>query len=229
MVTYKVQKGDTLGTIAKKFYGAASRYPLIVAANAIANPDRLTVGQELLIPDAGTAAAGLAPAPAPAVPPATGDRTRDLSERRLAGLHPIVATRARALVDLCAHAGITLLVTQGLRTWDEQDALYAKGRTAEPVGKKYIITNAKGGQSFHNFGLAFDVAVLDAAGKMDWDTGHPGWALAGQTGKSVGLEWGGDWKTFKDLPHFQYTGGLTLAQCRELHPAGLAAIWEQVK
>ncbi|MGH7232282.1 MAG: LysM peptidoglycan-binding domain-containing protein, partial [Nitrospiraceae bacterium] len=51
-VSYTVKPGDTLGKIARKFYGDAGRFPLIVAANAIANPDKLTVGQELVIPDA---------------------------------------------------------------------------------------------------------------------------------------------------------------------------------
>src|SRR5207245_1159897 len=100
-----------------------------------------------------------------------------LSEQRLAAVHPILATRARSLIDLCAHASITTMVTQGLRTWEEQDALYAKGRTTPPVGKPYIVTMAKGGQGYHNFGLAFDIVVLDSAGKSDWDTSHPGWAL----------------------------------------------------
>ncbi|TLY41369.1 MAG: M15 family metallopeptidase [Nitrospirae bacterium] len=94
--------------------------------------------------------------------------------------------------------------------------------------KKYIVTKAKGGQSYHNFGLAFDIVVLDSLGKADWDTNHPGWKKAGDLGKSVGLEWGGDWKSFKDLPHFQYTGGLTLEECRELFPSGLEAIWAKV-
>src|SRR2546427_295988 len=106
--------------------------------------------------------------------------------------------------------------------------VYAKGRTVPPIGKKYIVTKAKGGQSYHNFGLAFDIVVLDSLGKADWDTNHPGWNKAGDLGKSVGLEWGGDWKSFKDLPHFQYTGGLTLEECRELFPSGLEAIWAKV-
>ena len=140
-------------------------------------------------------------------------------EARARGTH-----RARA----AARAGIAVLVTQGLRTWEEQDALYAKGRTAPPVGKKYIVTNAKGGQSYHNFGLAFDIVVLDAVGKADLDTKHPAWTRAAEFGKSLGLEWGGDWKTLKDFPHFQYTAALALADCRKLYPSGLQAIWEKV-
>lgn len=150
-----------------------------------------------------------------------------LNEQRLARLHPAVAIRARAMIDLCAYEGVAVLVTQGLRTWEEQDALYAIGRTKPPIGK--IVTKAKGGQSYHNFGLAFDIVVLDSVGKADWDTRHPGWMRAAELGKSVGLEWGGDWTSFKDLPHFQFTAGLTIAQCRDLYPQGLAAIWEKVR
>ena len=150
-----------------------------------------------------------------------------LNEQRLSYLHPVLAIRGRAMIDLCAHEGIAVLVTQAVRTWEEQDKLYAKGRTEPPIGK--IITNAKGGYSYHNFGLAFDIVILDSIGKADWDTAHPGWARAAEIGKSVGLEWGGDWKSFKDLPHFQYTAGLTTAKCRELYPSGLQTIWEKVK
>jgi LysM repeat protein len=230
--SYKVRKGDTLGTIAKKLYGDAARFPLIVSANHITNPDRLAVGQELLIPDAATAVQGLAtPAPPPAPRAGIGlqGRTAQLNEERLRPLHPIVATRGRSMIDLAAHAGLGLLVTQGLRTSEEQDALYAKGRTVPPIGKKFVVTNARGGQSWHNFGLAFDIVVLDALGKNDWDVSHPGWAQAAELGKSVGLEWGGDWKGFKDMPHFQYTGGLTLVDCRGLAPSGLPALWARIR
>ncbi len=85
------------------------------------------------------------------------------------------------MIDLASHEGLGLLVTQGLRTWAEQDALYAKGRTIPPIGKLFVVTKARGGQSWHNFGLAFDIVVLDALGKNDWDISHPGWATAATT------------------------------------------------
>ncbi len=228
--TYVVGKGDTLGKIARRFYGDPARFTLIVAANALANPDALAVGQRLVIPDLNAPTPPESPPPLSASPPpaSVSDRTAALSAEKLASLHPIVTLRGRSMVDLCGHAGLAILVTQGLRTWAEQDALYAKGRTIAPIGKPHIVTNAKGGQSWHNFGLAFDIVVLDSVGKADWDSSHPGWRKAADVGKSVGLEWGGDWKGFKDLPHFQYTGGLTLAECRELHAGGLAAVWEKV-
>jgi hypothetical protein len=229
--TYVVAKGDTLGKIAARFYRDPARFTFIVAANALANPDNLVVGQRLVIPDFQglPLPATTPPPPAPAPMAGPGDRAAALSAERLTRLHPVVTLRGRCMVDLCGQAGLAVLVTQGLRTWAEQDALYAKGRTRAPIGKPRIVTNAKGGQSWHNFGLAFDIVVLDSVGKADWDSSHPGWRKAAELGKSVGLEWGGDWKGFKDLPHFQYTGGRTLAECRTLHAGGLAAVWEKVQ
>jgi LysM repeat protein len=228
MQTYTVKRGDTLGKIARKFYGSAARFPLIVSANRIADPDRLKLGQRLVIPDAEAASTAFPPAiaapsaqPAPAAP---SDRTRTLNGQRLALVHPRLAQLGLRMIDLCAQAGVAVLITQGLRTWQEQDDLYAQGRSKP--GK--IVTNAKGGQSWHNFGLAFDIVVLDSVGKAEWDTAHPGWKQAAAIGKSLGLEWGGDWKSFKDLPHFQLVNGLTLAKCRELFPQGLEKIWERV-
>jgi hypothetical protein len=230
MVTYIVQRGDTLGKIARRFYGDAGKFPLIVAANRIPDPDRLTVGRRLVIPDLAVVEGAAEPAvvpPAlrpvsPVLPPTT------LSLQRLGQLHPALRTRGAAFLELCSHSGLAILVTQGLRTWEDQDALYAKGRTIPPIGRKFVVTMAKGGQSYHNFGLAFDIVVLDSIGKADWNTNHPGWRTAGALGKSLGLEWGGDWKKFQDRPHFQYTGGLSLGQCRNLFPSGLDEVWRRV-
>ena len=218
MTTYTVRKGDTLGRIARKFYGSPGRYPLIVSANRITDPDALTVGQRLTIPDADLA--GRAFGETSVASPVT--------LRRLDTLHPVVRARAVAFLQLCTQAGLSVMVSQGLRTWQEQDGLYAKGRTVPPIGRKHVVTKAKGGQSYHNFGLAFDIVVLDAVGKADWNTAHPGWSAAGRLGKSVGLDWGGDWTGFKDWPHFQYTGGVSLAECRSLFPQGLDALWMRV-
>lgn len=225
--TYRVRKGDTLGRIARDNYGDAARFPLIVSANHITNPDRLTVGQELVLPDLATATSGTgAPAPSP-VGSISPDPFATLNLRRLGGLHPIVATRAQTLIDLCAHGGFAVLITQGLRTFAEQDGLYAQGRSKP--GK--IVTWARGGQSYHNYGLAFDFVPLDALGKADWDTRHAAWQRAAELGESVGLEWGGRWSARKrDLPHFQYTGGHAVGKCLELFQAGgMAGVWTEVR
>jgi len=100
-----------------------------------------------------------------------------------------------------------LLVTSTYRDNASQNALYAQGRTTP--GK--IVTNAKAGQSWHNYRCAVDVVPI-VAGKPLWDVKDEVWQQVGALGKAAGLEWAGDWKRFKEYPHFQYTGGLTLAQ-----------------
>ena len=97
MRSYTVKPGDTLGRIARRFYGDASRYPLIVSANRIADPDRLAVGRRLVIPDADVAGRAFPPGagPVPDAPPA-----RSISSRRLDVLHPVVRARGNAFLLL---------------------------------------------------------------------------------------------------------------------------------
>ena len=132
-----------------------------------------------------------------------------INSRKIEDLHPHVQTLCRAFLEKCSDEGIDILITSTYRDHESQAALYAQGRTAP--GKK--VTNAKPGQSWHNWKVAFDVVPL-RNGKAVWSTaGEDGklWARVGEIGKSVGLEWAGDWKTFKEYAHFQYTGGLSLA------------------
>lgn len=223
--------GDGILALVARWLGILRipRLTLIVSANAIANPDRLTVGQRLTIPDRGAPAPLPAPIPAPApLRPAAPSPLEALNARRLAQLHPLLAERGLELLNQCASDGLVLLVTQTLRTYEEQEALYAKGRTKKPIGKPHIVTYANAGFSWHNFGLAFDVAVLDSSGKMNWDYKHPGWARTGAIGKSLGLEWGGDWTRLKDYPHFEYTAELSLKDCRNMYAGGLQEIWSSL-
>jgi len=128
---------------------------------------------------------------------------------RLDTLHPILREKGLQLIDLCKKEGINILITQALRTIEEQDQLFAKGRTAP--GK--VVTNVRGGYSYHNYGLAFDFAIYDKDGRVNW-TIDKNWHRVGALGKSLGLEWGGDWTKFKDYPHFQLTFGLTIEELR---------------
>jgi len=130
-----------------------------------------------------------------------------MPSRKLEDLHPIVAERARRLIALAETEGIEILVTSTLRTFEEQAELFAIGRTKP--GKK--VTNARPGESWHNFGLAFDVVPL-VNGKAIWDS--PFWGRIGALGKQAGLLWGGDFKSFKDKPHFEFHPNLTLAEAR---------------
>lgn len=131
------------------------------------------------------------------------------NSRKLDDLLPIVATKARALLSAAKRDGIELLVTSTYRDAECQDALYAQGRTTP--GKR--VTNAKGGQSWHQYRVAFDIVPL-VAGKAIWDDRRI-WTRIGELGESVGLEWAGRWKSFPESPHFQFTGGLTMAQLKQ--------------
>lgn len=130
-----------------------------------------------------------------------------INSRKLEDLLPQVRSRVEAFLKAADAEGIDLLVTSTYRDNASQDALYAQGRTAP--GR--IVTNARAGQSFHNYRCAVDVVPV-RNGKPVWDGKDPVWQVVGRLGKAAGLEWAGDWKRFKEFPHFQYTGGLTLAQ-----------------
>ena len=132
-----------------------------------------------------------------------------INSRNIDDLHPIVAEKARAFLALCASTEIDVLIISTYRDNESQAALYAQGRT-KPGN---IVTNAKAGQSFHNWHVAFDVVPL-RNGKPVWGTaGQDGqiWNRLGLMGESVGLEWAGRWTRFKEYPHFQFTGGHDLA------------------
>ena len=129
-----------------------------------------------------------------------------INSRSLDDLAPPAKQRAEAFIAAAKAKGIDLLVTSTYRDAESQDALYAQGRTTPGN----IVTRAKAGQSWHNWRCALDVVPL-VNGKAIWDD-QALWKQVGEIGKSCGLEWAGDWKTFKEYPHFQYTGGLTLAQ-----------------
>lgn len=118
------------------------------------------------------------------------------SEKVISTLLPEVQPMARALVQKSAANGIKIKIISGLRTYEEQDKLYAQGRTAPGN----IVTKAKGGYSNHNFGIAFDVGVFEGAKYLPES---PKYKAVGVLGMELGLEWGGNWKTLIDQPHFQ--------------------------
>lgn len=118
-----------------------------------------------------------------------------------------------------------------LRTFKEQDALYTQGRTRlfDSNGKRLgKVTNAKGGQSIHNYGLAFDIVLLLDEGKSaSWDTvkdfdgdGKSDWMEVIDIFKRHGWEWGGDWKSFKDRPHMEKNFGMGWREMLALHRVG---------
>ena len=130
--------------------------------------------------------------------------SRDISE-----LNPKVAKLARKLIDECDKQNIDILITSTYRDAESQNALYAIGRTK--AGRK--VTNAKGGQSFHNWRCAFDFVPI-VNGKAMWNDIDL-FNKVGIIGESLGLTWAGKWVRFPELAHFQYTNGLSLADFQE--------------
>ena len=126
--------------------------------------------------------------------------------RNITKLHPRLQAKFKLLQKKCAQEGIKIRATECLRTAKEQDALYAKGRTAP--GSK--VTNARGrdAKSMHQWGVAFDVVIdmdVDNDGDVDIRDIYNAKLLnvVGKIGQSIGLEWGGSWKSIVDKPHFQ--------------------------
>lgn len=145
------------------------------------------------------------------------------SKAKVDTLFPLLAEVATLVVGRSYDAGVQIIVTEALRTTEYQNSLYAKGRdrNGNIIDRSKVVTNAKGGYSNHNFGLAFDFALMPADGKnVYWDEvrdddrdGAKDWAEVVKIAKALGLEWGGDWN-FRDAPHFQLVFGLSTADLR---------------
>ena len=141
---------------------------------------------------------------------------------RIELLHPALREEAKQIyAEICERltGRATCRFSHTLRTFAEQDALYSQ---------KPKITKAKGGQSYHNYGLAVDIVLLLNDGKVaSWDTvtdfdgdGLSDWQEVVYVFGLYGWEWGGNWKTFVDKPHFQKTFGLTISECLNRHNTG---------
>lgn len=150
---------------------------------------------------------------------------------RIALLHPKLRDEAYAIYSEIVDAlgsKVMCRFTHTLRTFAEQDKLYSIGRTR--AGR--IVTNAKAGRSYHNYGLAIDIVLLHDRNN-DWiyetisydqkaDTDKDGkadWMEVVEIFKQYGWTWGGSWK-FKDAPHFEKTLGYSVAQLHDLHKKG---------
>ena len=135
----------------------------------------------------------------------------DRTEANIRTLLPTAQTKARDFMASTLFAmsgkGVSVRIISGTRTYEEQDALYAKGRT-NPGPR---VTNARAGYSWHNFGIAWDIGLFRGREYLE---DSPLYRECGAIGCSLGLEWGGDWKSFPDEPHFQLKTGLTLAEMR---------------
>lgn len=134
-----------------------------------------------------------------------------IDSRDLNDLLPELKQLAERFIRECALNNIQVMIYSTYRDVEKQNSIYAQGRTKP--GK--IVTKAKGGQSYHNFRRAFDFAVV-VNGKIKWEDVQA-YSRAGRIATTLGLEWGGDWKSFKDVYHCQLTDGKSLAQLREEH------------
>lgn len=151
---------------------------------------------------------------------------------RVQQLHPALRDEVAATID-AIEAGfppnVKIRIVQGLRTFDEQQALFAQGRT-KPGS---IVTNAKAGQSYHNYGLAIDFAIMydkDSNGSFEalsWDTnydfdkdGISDWQEVVKAFKAKGWAWGGDWHSLKDNPHLEKTFGHSISDLLAKYHAG---------
>lgn len=119
--------------------------------------------------------------------------------RDIAVCHPRLQSMAKKLVEECAAKGLKIKITDCFRSKEEQDSLYAQGRT-KPGN---IVTDAPGStySSMHMWGVAFDICRNDGRGAYYDNDGF--FTKVGAIGKSLGLEWGGNWKSPVDKPHFQ--------------------------
>ena len=142
--------------------------------------------------------------------------------------NPELQIKAEKLVSACKGQGLITGIGECYRTVEEQDALYAKGRTAPGN----IVTYAKGSSfsSHHQWGTAFDIYRNDGKGAYNDSDGF--FSRVGEIGRKLGLEWGGDWESPVDKPHFQlpYWGSTTEGlKGKYGSPEGFKKTWDNKK
>lgn len=156
-----------------------------------------------------------------------------MASRAISDLVPEMRSLANQVVELCAESGVNLLIYTTLRTLEEQAKLYRRSRSTSQIQWKINQLNNKGfdflaevldgvgpqpsgsqvtkagpGESWHNYGRAFDAVPL-VNGQAAWSVSRfkDLWQIYGNSAESVGLEWGGNWTSFKDYPHSQFASG----------------------
>jgi peptidoglycan LD-endopeptidase CwlK len=121
------------------------------------------------------------------------------SESNIFTLLPLAQIEARKFLIIGKENNQDIRILSGTRTYDEQDLLYQHGRNGD---QRPIITNARGGQSNHNFGIAWDIGVFANGTYVENDLPYRSFAaIALPLMKTI--EWGGNWISFKDYPHYQ--------------------------
>lgn len=152
--------------------------------------------------------------------------------RLLSALEPSTREMVEKGLEEIKAQGLDVLIICTYRSWDEQAAEYAKGRTAPGP----IVTNAKPGQSWHQWGRAIDFVPRRNGKTLVWGIRGNGldqdpsddatddlelWQRCAACYKMAGLEWAGDWTQFREFPHVQNTGGLSTRLLMQKYPKGL--------
>lgn len=132
------------------------------------------------------------------------------NSRAIEDLVPEMQEKVKAFIALCKLNEIDIIITSTLRDYESQQALYNQGRTTP--GK--VVTNAKPGFSFHNFGVAADFCPI-VNGKAMWSDTKL-FTKCGVLAEQCGLDWSGRWKSFPELAHVQLPG-LSLEELRKNH------------
>lgn len=132
------------------------------------------------------------------------------SQRELANCDPTLKNLAAIHLKLCGKLGINVKVISGFRSFEEQNEIFAQGRTTPGE----IVTKARAGFSMHNYGFAYDVGIFDDSDYVDES---PIYNVIGVLGGCVGLDWGakviGPW----DKPHFQLPGVPSISELYRRH------------
>lgn len=167
-----------------------------------------------------------------------------ISEARLQLICPALSVKVHTLETMLAEENIVFRITQGLRSWSDQQKLWTKGRDpvnpgppppkGNIINPTEVVTNAPPGHSWHEFGLAIDVVPDDptlAGFQCDWNEDHPAWKRLIVVGESLGLFSGSEFHSIHDDPHFQLTGRFPESPNDEVRyifkAAGMEGVWRE--
>lgn len=134
------------------------------------------------------------------------------SEKNIITLHPAAQGAARHMIMVLQDLDFDARVISGTRSYAEQNTLYRLGRFGSDAEK---VTNARGGQSNHNFGIAWDIGLFGNGKYLTSDRAYKAAAAAVLSAEHLDdVEWGGDWVSFPDFPHYQLHTGLSVTETR---------------
>jgi hypothetical protein len=147
--------------------------------------------------------------------------------RSLDVLAPRFRARVHMVVAGMVGLGLDAYVFETLRTNERQSYLYGFGRRYDD-GRGVVTHSVDADESWHHYGLAVDI-ISESKG---WDAPPKFWRVLGETARGSGLHWGGDWKSFQDLPHVQWGSPMRQSPspraARLFAEGGFKAVWKEV-